>query len=269
MGGININRGSLKIGFCLLIVLTLGISSLSISAVEIKSQGGIGDLEEFIRPERIGDLLEDFDYDEITTMASEALDDENYPNYNGEDYLETLKTDIPVEFEDIYKNSADPPDWADGFFVGVWGVNNDSYLGFFAGYYHERSNKKGFYAGVWNTTDNANTGWIIGFFRPIYTLGRVNITDGPRIPIIGFLLFNQTHLAGRIMSIAGPPVWMYGMHQKFGGKSKNIENKDKETKLTQINNLLKSFPRFYNILIDIVISKIPELRNKIIKSLFF
>ena len=263
-------KKSLKIGISIFVVMMLGITSLTISATDIKSQGGIGDLVEFVRPDSIGDILNDFEYEEITTVASEALDDENYPAYNGEDYLETLKTDIPVEFEDIYKNSANPPDWADGFFVGVWGVNNESYLGYFAGYYHNRGNKKGFYAGVWNTTDNQHTGLIFGFFRPIYTLGRINITDGPRLPIIGFLLLNDTHLAGRIMSLAGPPVWMYGIHQELSEKNKNINtktiNKDKQNLVSPINCLLKHLIKINYAFLETIISKIIQFRSKIIKN---
>ena len=124
-----------------------------------------------------------------------------------------IKEKIP-ELEDIYPT--EQPDWADGWYLGIWfdkTGENYTLLGFLAGYYHQGARTRGYYAGVWNTTDNATVGGMGGIAFGIFTFGRIQVKEGPKIPYTGFLLNNQTHFIGRIMSFVGKPVYMYGIHQ--------------------------------------------------------
>ena len=239
----------------------------SINAYETYGNGGgLDELMEFIRPGKINYILNEFGSEEIKEMAQDALDPDNYPDYDGENYLETLKTDIP-KLDDIYKGSTEPPEWADGIFAGVWGVGNDSFLGYFAGFYHQKNTNRGFYAGVWNTTDNSQTGSIIAFYSSIFTLGRINITEGNKFPVVGFLLLNQTHLAGRIMTVAGPPVWMYGVHQDLEEDGSNEKTKDANQQTAAFGHVIKIIKRINHNLKDIILTNRDIFRFSLIKSL--
>jgi hypothetical protein len=126
-----------------------------------------------------------------------------------------LKENIP-KLKDFYPS--EHPDWADGWYLGIWfDKTGDEYtfLGFLAGYYHQGARTRGYYAGVWNTTDNATVGGMGGIAFGIWTFGRIQVKDGPKIPYSGFLLHNETHFIGRIMSFVGNPVYMYGIHQQL------------------------------------------------------
>jgi hypothetical protein len=149
-------------------------------------------------------------------------------SYDEENYLETLKTDVPA-FGTIYAGEQ-PTDWTpDGVYVGVWGVKiNDDFakLGYLAGYY-KGTLKRGSYVGAWNTTDNSQTGRLVGAYRNIFTIGRFNITGGDnRIPFVGFLLKNATHFGGKIMPAVGDQIiYVYGIHQplnRINGMSSQV-----------------------------------------------
>jgi len=141
--------------------------------------------------------------------------------YDGENYLETLKTDVP-DFGEIYTGQ-EPTDWTpDGVYVGVWGIktgNTFKVLGYLAGYY--KGSTQGSYIGVWNTTDNSKTGFLAGRFWSIVTLGWFNETNkNQKIPFVGFCLKNTTHFAGKMMPLIGNQIlYVYGRHQPL-----NIEN---------------------------------------------
>jgi hypothetical protein len=139
--------------------------------------------------------------------------------YDGENYLETLKTDVP-DFGEIYTGQ-EPTDWTpDGVYVGVWGIKTGStfkVLGYLAGYY--KGSTQGSYIGVWNTTDNSKTGLLAGRFWSIVTLGWFNETSkNQKIPFVGFCLKNTTHFAGKMMPLIGNQIlYVYGRHHIENG----------------------------------------------------
>ena len=126
---------------------------------------------------------------------------------------ENIKNELP-EFEELY--TEDAPDWADGYYLGFWfdKVGEEyTLLGYMAGYYHKWNSNNGYYGGVWNNTDNTTTGAMGGIAFGIFTFGRIHFSEENKIPYSGFLLKNETHYLGRIISFVGDPVYMYGIHQ--------------------------------------------------------
>lgn len=246
-----------------LIVFILMISSISILAYETKANEGYEDLSEFIRPECLPYILEDVPEDELIDAAKETKNPDNYPEYDGKNYLETQKmSDLP-ELDDFSGLPGDPPEWADGYFIGAWGANEEVF-GYFAGYYHLRGDKQGFYLGIWNTTDNTQVGAIWGFYNYIFTFGIVNVSEGARFPVVGFLLLNETHLAGRIMTLVGPPVYMVGIHEALGSDNAKEQQASKNVKtITPIMNYFKQMQNRFQKLI----SKMPMFRFALLQHL--
>ena len=107
----------------------------------------------------------------------------------------------------------DHPDWADGGFVGVWGLKNHT-LGYFAGYYGHRGRAQ-FFVGVWNTTDGSKWGYIKGITIGPYVLGKVNVSgDNRMVPIVGLFAANETRFIAKIMGVRGV-VGAVGRYQPF------------------------------------------------------
>jgi len=170
------------------------------------------------------------------------------PSYDGENYLETLKTDVPA-FGTIYAGEQ-PTDWTpDGVYIGVWGIKTNGNfikLGYLAGYY-KGNLKRGSYVGVWNTTDNSQTGRLVGAYRNIFTIGRFNITGGNnRIPFVGFLLKNATHFGGKIMPAVGDQIiYVYGRHQPLNRE--NGMNSQINSEISQSQCLINQQAKLQNI----------------------
>lgn len=174
-----IKHKGMKIGLLSIVAMILVFSSVSVSVYSISSEGN----------EKV-----------ISTLVSKI------PN--------KIKESMP-ELKEFYQD--EPPDWADGWYIGAWlDKNGDDYniLGYLAGYYHKGTRpNRGFYAGVWNVTGNNTFNGMGGIALGIFTFGRIQLPNEKKIPYTGFLFTNQTHFVGRIMSVVGPPVYMYGIHQ--------------------------------------------------------
>lgn len=113
-----------------------------------------------------------------------------------------LSTSSAVFHLSVEKTMVDHPDWADGIFVGVWGLRNHT-LGYFAGYYDQR-NRFHFFVGVWNTTNNSKWGYIRGLTIGPYMLGKVNVSgDNKMTPIVGLFVANETRFVAKVMSARG------------------------------------------------------------------
>ena len=87
-----------------------------------------------------------------------------------------------------------------------------------AGYYHKWKSNNGYYAGVWNNTDNITVGAMGRITFGIFTFGRIHLSEEDKILFSGFLLKNETHYLGRIISFVGDPVYMYGITSTFNIK---------------------------------------------------
>lgn len=172
-----IKRRIFKIGIVVVITLLILATSVSINARQTKTIGK--------------DLL-------IKPLANRIPDN--------------IKYEFP-KFEELY--TEDAPEWADGYYLGFWFEKvgaEYNLLGYMAGFYHKWNSYNGYYAGVWNNTDNTTVGAMGGLALGFYTIGRIILSEENKIPYAGFLLKNETHYLGRIMSFVGDPVYMYGKH---------------------------------------------------------
>jgi hypothetical protein len=133
------------------------------------------------------------------------------PAMTASNILEKSTSIDPVE-----KNLLLPPvaDY-DGTFVGGLGhlyqENGEwqfDYYAYLAGVYKLGAYKK-LYGYIYDL-DEEQIGYIGAFFGHKLILGFIEDMDGNRAPIIGFLLWNDTHFAGRIMSFFGPAPHMIG-----------------------------------------------------------
>jgi len=114
------------------------------------------------------------------------------------------------------KNLLTPPilDY-DGTFVGGLGnlykQNGEwqfDYYSYLAGVYKLGVYKK-LYGYIYNL-DEEQIGYIGAYFGHKIIIGYIEDMENHRLPIIGFLLWNDTHFAGRIMSVFGPAPHIIG-----------------------------------------------------------
>jgi len=88
---------------------------------------------------------------------------------------------------------------------GEWQFNHYSYL---AGVYKlGRFNK--LYGYIYNLEEE-QIGEIGAYFGHKLILGFIGDLDGNRLPMIGFLIYNDVNFAGRIMSLVGPAPHIIG-----------------------------------------------------------
>ena len=117
-----------------------------------------------------------------------------------------------------------PPDWANGNFSGVWGIDiwGETHIpiGWLYGYY-KRNMRIGFFAGVFATFEEENfSHYLAGFFFGPFMFGKVGEIvgeneTGNKTVFVGLGGYNETHFYWRIMGIKGPTFFMYGIYSKF------------------------------------------------------
>lgn len=116
-------------------------------------------------------------------------------------------------------NLDDPPEWANGNFTGVWGINLLGVplapLGWIVGYYQNIG--LGNFAGVFGTFNDTNaTGAIIGFMLWVFFLGGVgSIETGNGTYVSGLGIANETHYYIRLHAIIGPSFYIHVEYTKF------------------------------------------------------
>ena len=125
-------------------------------------------------------------------------------------------TPMPLEEKNtVFSLQGDHPEWADGGFVGAWGLGVNHTLGYFIGYYGHRGRLQ-FFAGVWNTTDNSMHGYVRGVTIGPYLLGKINLSgdNHTAAPIVGLYKANDEAFIARIMGVRGVVV-AHGRYQPF------------------------------------------------------
>ncbi len=125
-------------------------------------------------------------------------------------------TDQPFPVEE-------PPNWANGNFSGVWGLDiwgeHQIPLGWVYGYY--KNMDIGYFLGVFADWSEDNySKYLSGLFFGPYMIGKIgNITDDGEMneegPFVGLGGYNETHFYWRVMGIKGPTFFMYGEYTKF------------------------------------------------------
>jgi len=108
-----------------------------------------------------------------------------------------------MSIEDETRSAKNYPDWAEGGFAGVWGVNREKILGQFKGVYGHKGRIPVFVA-KWNTTNNSKKGYIKGIFGRGYVIGIMNLT-GEEISfrIAGLYTVSGDKFVARIMGWRG------------------------------------------------------------------
>ena len=107
------------------------------------------------------------------------------------------------------------PDY-DGTFVGGIGLmyKEDGewqfdYYGYLGGVY-KNYNRFKFISGKLFDLDQVEVGSIKFITARSILVGRITNLDGQSAPIVGFLIYNDVHFAGRLMSLFGPAPHIWG-----------------------------------------------------------
>ena len=107
-------------------------------------------------------------------------------------------------------------DW-DGEFVGAYGrvITTDQgrdfeKYGYIAGVY-SGDNRGKIFGNIYNL-DKEKIGSFGAYFGDMYLIGKVKNMEGKHVPIVGFLLHNETMFFGRVMSLFGPAPHIIGRY---------------------------------------------------------
>lgn len=114
----------------------------------------------------------------------------------------------------------DPPNWANGNFSGVWGIDIWGEaripLGWIYGYYRRTVRFGYFYAAFANFGDENDTNFIKGLIVGPFMFGSLGSeTSANETIFVGLGGYNETHFYWRIMGRTGPTFFMYGEYSKF------------------------------------------------------
>ena len=128
---------------------------------------------------------------------------------------QTLINESVSILEDIrYKKPVG--DW-DGEFVGAYGrvITTDQgrdfeKYGYIAGVYNG-DNRGKIFGNLYNL-DKEKIGSFGAYFGDMYLIGKVKNMEGKHVPIVGFLLHNETMFFGRVMSLFGPAPHIIGRY---------------------------------------------------------
>jgi len=120
------------------------------------------------------------------------------------------QTPIPVE---------DPPEWANGNFSGVWGIDiwgeAQIPLGWLYGYY-KRMNFGIFYGAFNEFGEEQDNFFLQGIFVGPFMFGTLgNDTGANDTLFVGLGGYDETNFYWRIMGQTGPTFFMYGNYSKF------------------------------------------------------
>ena len=113
----------------------------------------------------------------------------------------------------------DPPEWANGNFTGVWGLNilgiPTPPIGWIVGYYENMG--LGRFVGVFAEFNVTNaTGGLIGMMLWVFFIGGVgSIATGNGTYVAGIGVANETHYYVRLNAIIGPSYYVHVNYTKF------------------------------------------------------
>jgi len=126
-----------------------------------------------------------------------------------------IQNRIITSIKNEIRSAKNYPDWAEGGFAGVWGVNREKILGQFKGVYGHKGRIPIFVA-KWNTTNNSKKGYIKGIFGRGYVIGIMNLT-GEEISfrIVGLYTVSGDKFVARIMGWRGTPLLAAGKFRQF------------------------------------------------------
>ena len=124
------------------------------------------------------------------------------------------------EIEKTYAPDDDPPQWANGNFSGIWGLDiwGDWRIpiGWMFGYYKHNTNFGYFYAGFADFEEENATWFIQGYFFGPFMFGSIGENEYANETIfVGIGRYNETNYLWRLMGEVGPTFFIYGTYMKF------------------------------------------------------
>jgi len=114
----------------------------------------------------------------------------------------------------------DPPEWANGNFSGLWGIDIwgewDIPIGWMFGYYKRNTNFGYFYAGF-AEFEQQNASWFIqGYFFGPFMFGSIGENEYANETLfVGIGRYNDTNYHWRLMGEVGPTFFVDGTYTKF------------------------------------------------------
>ncbi len=125
------------------------------------------------------------------------------------------------ESSSLYRSSSesDIPDWANGNFSGVWGINILGIpleaAGWVNGYYSSMT--IGRFEGEFADNNQTNaTGFISGLMLGPFIIGKINSTNlDNEILFVALAMHNETAFYWRLMGIIGPTFYIWCEYTKF------------------------------------------------------
>jgi len=114
----------------------------------------------------------------------------------------------------------EPPNWANGNFSGIWGLDiwGETHLplGWMFGYYKRNPNIGYFYAGFESFWGENDTWFIQGYFFGPFMFGSLGENEYANESLfVGLGSYNNTNYHWRLMGQTGPTFFMYGEYTKF------------------------------------------------------
>ena len=114
----------------------------------------------------------------------------------------------------------DPPEWANGQFAGVWGLDiwGEWHIpaGWMFGYYKRTTSWGYFYAGFADFGVENATWYIQGYFLGPFMLGSLGETESANETLfVGIGKYNDTDYHWRLMGEIGPTFFVDGEHEAY------------------------------------------------------
>jgi len=131
-----------------------------------------------------------------------------------------LFTKDTSDIEKITSPEADPPDWANGEFNGLWGLDIwgewQIPAGWMFGYYKISTKLGYFYAGFADFGEDNATWFIQGYFFGPFMIGSFGENEYANETLfVGIGRYNDTDYHWRLMGEVGPTFFVEGTYEKY------------------------------------------------------
>jgi hypothetical protein len=150
-----------------------------------------------------------------------AVAQSNIVKTNSNTLTKNMDIGVPAKIKSTQPQRADdPPNWANGNFTGVWGLDiwGEVHIpiGWMFGYYRHNPNIGYFYA-AFGYFGQENLSWYIqGYFFGPFMFGSLGENESANTTLfVGIGRYNETNYYWRLMGETGPTFFIYGNYTKF------------------------------------------------------
>ena len=124
------------------------------------------------------------------------------------------------KMEEISLPANEPPEWANGEFAGIWGIDiwGEWHIpaGWMFGYYKRDTNWGYFYAGFADFGVENATWFIQGYFFGPFMFGSIGENEYANETLfVGIGRYNESNYHWRLMGEVGPTFFVEGEHTKY------------------------------------------------------